>query len=415
MIRPYELFVGLRYTRAKRRNLFISFISLISILGIVVGITALITVLSVMNGFGQELRGRILGFVSHVTITGAEGTLSNWREIARRVSDNPEIVGSAPYIVGQGMLISGRNASGVLVRGVLPSEEPQVSDLAQSMLAGHLQALRPGEFGIVLGQALAWRLDATLGSRVSLVVPEALVTAVGVVPRTRRFTVVGIFSVDMYEYDNGWALINIDDAAKMYHIQDQVSGLRLKLKDIDAAPRISNAIGAALGAQYQVRDWARQHVNFFRALRMEKTVMFVIMFLVIAVAAFNVVATLVMVVTDKEADIAILRTLGASPASIMLVFMVQGTVIGVLGTFFGTACGVALAANVSTVVHAIETVFGITFLSPEVYYISELPSEVHSLDVGLIAGASLAMGLLATLYPARRAAKVQPAEALRYE
>jgi lipoprotein-releasing system permease protein len=415
MIRPYELSVGLRYTRAKRRNLFISFISLISILGIVVGITALITVLSVMNGFGQELRGRILGFVSHITITGAEGTLSDWRKVARRVAGNAEIVGSAPYIVGQGMLINGRNASGVLVRGVLPSEEPQVSDLAKSMLAGRLQALRPGEFGIVLGQALAWRLDATLGSRVSLVVPEALVTAVGVVPRTRRFTVVGIFSVDMYEYDNGWALINIDDAARLYHMQDQVSGLRLKLKDIDAAPRISNAIGAALGPQYQVRDWARQHVNFFRALRMEKTVMFVIMFLVIAVAAFNVVATLVMVVTDKEADIAILRTLGASPASIMLVFMVQGTVIGVLGTFFGTACGVALAANVSTVVHAIETVFGITFLSPEVYYISELPSEVRLLDVVLIAGASLAMGLLATLYPARRAAKVQPAEALRYE
>jgi len=415
MIRPYELFIGLRYTRAKRRNLFISFISLISIVGIVVGITALITVLSVMNGFAKELRGRILGFVSHITISGSEGTLGDWRDIAQRLSGDPEILGSAPYIVGQGMLINGRNASGVLVRGVLPSEEPKVSDLDQRMLSGRLQDLRAGAFGIVLGQALAWRLDATLGSRVSLVVPQALVTAIGVVPRARRFTVVGIFSVDMYEYDNGWALINIDDAAKLYHMQGQVSGLRLKLADIDAAPRISNTIGAALGPQYQVRDWARQHVNFFRALRMEKTVMFVIMFLVIAVAAFNVVATLVMVVTDKEADIAILRTLGASPASIMLVFMVQGTVIGVLGTFVGTACGVALAANVSTVVHAIEALLGITFLSPEVYYISELPSEVRSLDVMLIAGASLAMGLLATLYPARRAAKVQPAEALRYE
>jgi lipoprotein-releasing system permease protein len=415
MIRPYELFIGLRYTRAKRRNLFISFISLISIVGIVVGITALITVLSVMNGFAKELRGRILGFVSHITISGSEGTLGDWRDIAQRLSGDPEILGGAPYIVGQGMLINGRNASGVLVRGVLPSEEPKVSDLDQRMLSGRLQDLRAGAFGIVLGQALAWRLDATLGSRVSLVVPQALVTAIGVVPRARRFTVVGVFSVDMYEYDNGWALINIDDAAKLYHMQGQVSGLRLKLADIDAAPRISNTLGAALGPQYQVRDWARQHVNFFRALRMEKTVMFVIMFLVIAVAAFNVVATLVMVVTDKEADIAILRTLGASPASIMLVFMVQGTVIGVLGTFVGTACGVALAANVSTVVHAIEALLGITFLSPEVYYISELPSEVRSLDVMLIAGASLAMGLLATLYPARRAAKVQPAEALRYE
>lgn len=415
MIRPFELFIGLRYTRAKRRNLFISFISFISILGIVIGITALVTVLSVMNGFGKELRERILGFVSHVTITEADGKLRNWREVARQLENNREIVGRAPYIIGQGMLVQGQAASGVLVRGILPAEEPQVSELDKRMINGRLEDLRADEFGIVLGQALAWRLGATPGSRVSLVIPQALVTAVGVLPRTRRFTVVGIFSVDMYEYDNGWALINIDDAAKLYGLRDQVSGLRLKLTDLDHAPRVSTEIGAVLGPDYEARDWARQHVNFFRALKMEKTVMFVIMLLVITVAAFNVVSTLVMVVTDKEADIAILRTLGASPASIMFVFMVQGSVIGMLGTAIGTACGVALAFNVSEAVAFIEGLFGITFLAPDVYYISELPSDVQLRDVAMIAGASLVMGLLATLYPARRAAKVQPAEALRYE
>ena len=235
MIRPFELFIGLRYTRAKRRNLFISFISLISILGIVIGITALVTVLSVMNGFGKELRGRILGFVSHVTITEADGKLRNWREAARRLAGNREVVGRAPYIIGQGMLVKGQAASGVLVRGILPSEEPQVSELDRKMISGRLEDLRADEFGIILGQALAWRLGATPGSHVSLVIPQALVTAVGVLPRTRRFTVVGIFSVDMYEYDNGWALINIDDAGKLYGMGDQVSGLRLKLAEIGRA------------------------------------------------------------------------------------------------------------------------------------------------------------------------------------
>jgi len=415
MIRPFELFVGLRYTRAKRRNLFISFISLISILGIVVGITALVTVLSVMNGFGEELRTRILGFVSHVTITEANGVLRDWRDVAAKVTTHTEISGRAPYIVGQGMLVHGQAASGVLIRGVLPAEEPQVSDLDQKMTVGGLSNLQPGEFGIVLGQELSWKLDAPIGSRVVLVIPQALATPVGVVPRSKRFRVVGIFDVDMYEYDSGWALVHISDAAKLYRMPDQVSGLRLKLNHLDLAPRVSREIQDMLGDEYRSRDWAQQHVNFFRALKMEKTVMFIIMLLVIAVAAFNVVSTLVMVVTDKETDIAILRTLGVSAAGIMLIFMVQGTIIGVVGTLVGSVSGVLLASHVGEIVHFIESLFNTTFLAPDVYYISEVPSRVHWQDVTMIAGASLLMGLLATLYPARRAAKVQPAEALRYE
>ncbi|MFQ6023497.1 MAG: lipoprotein-releasing ABC transporter permease subunit [Acidiferrobacterales bacterium] len=415
MIRPFELFIGLRYTRAKRRNLFISFISFISILGIVVGIMALVTVLSVMNGFGQELRSRILGFVSHVSITESDGKLSDWRNVAAKVSTNVDVIGRAPYITGQGLLVHGQAASGVLIRGILPSEETQVSDLHEKMSIGRLTNLRPGEFGIILGQALAWKLDAAVGSRIALVIPQALVTPVGVLPRSRRFTVVGIFNVDMYEYDSGWALIHIEDAAKLYRMPERVTGLRLRLADLDSAPRVSRQIETGLGTAYRARDWARQHVNFFRALKMEKTVMFIIMLLVIAVAAFNVVSTLVMVVTDKEADIAILRTLGVSPAGIMLIFMVQGTVIGLVGTILGTVCGVTLALNVGEIVRFVEELFNVTFLSPDVYYISEVPSNVHWKDVTMIAGASLLMGLLATLYPARRAAKVQPAEALRYE
>lgn len=415
MMRPFELFVGLRYTRAKKRSLFISFISFISILGIVLGIMALITVLSVMNGFGKELRSRILGFVAHVTISDASGSLREWRGVAEKTRSLTGVVGAAPYIMGQGMLVHGKAASGVLVRGVLPDTEPQVSDIDTKMLIGRLGGLQPGEFGVILGQALAWKLDAAIGSRVSLVIPEALVTAVGVVPRSRRFTVVGIFNVDMYEYDSGYALIHIEDASRLYGTGEAVSGLRLKLNDLDAAPRVAREAQALLGPDYRARDWGQQHVNFFRALKMEKTVMFIILLLVVAVAAFNVVAILVMVVTDKEADIAILRTLGVSPAGIMAIFMVQGTVIGLLGTVLGTGLGVLLGIYVGEIVQLLEQLFNVTFLSPEVYYISELPSEVQARDVIMIAGATLLMGLLATLYPAHRAARVQPAEALRYE
>ncbi len=415
MIRPFELFLGLRYTRARRRSHFISFISLISILGITLGIAALITVLSVMNGFGKELRGRILGVVSHVTVTELNGRLRNWQGIAERVKQNPHVIGRAPYILGQGLAVRGKRVSGVAVRGILPAEEGQVSELGANMVEGRLESLKPGGFGVIIGSTLAWKLDLALGSRVSLMVPQARATPAGLLPRFRRFTVVGIFKVDMYEYDNGLVLIHLNDAAKLYQFRKQVSGLRLKLDDLDLAPAVSNEIERNLGSDYLARDWTKEHGNFFRALRIEKTVMFVILLLIVTVAMFNVISTLVVIVTEKEADIAILRTLGVSPRSVMGIFMVQGAFIGVVGTAVGTIFGILLALNVETIVQWLEQLLRTSFLAPDVYFISELPSDLRWRDVTLIAGASLILGLLSTVYPAWRASKVQPAEALRYE
>jgi len=414
MIRPFELFVGLRYTRARKRSHFISIISLISILGITLGITALITTLSVMNGFGKELRERILGVISHVSVTGTTGGLSNWQEVAARIK-NPHVIGRAPYISGQGMVTRGKAVSGVLVRGILPSAEKEVSEFGSHMVEGSLDALKPGEFGIIVGSALAWKLDLTVGSPVSLLIPEALITPAGLMPRFKRFTVVGIFRMDMYEYDSGLVLMNIDDAAKLYQMGNSVSGLRLKLDNLDLAPQVADTIAAGLGPDYTARDWTREHGNFFRALQTEKTAMFVILLLIVTVAMFNVVSTLVVVVTEKRADIAILRTLGASPRSIMGIFLAHGSVVGVIGTLVGTGCGILLAINVETIVHGIEHLFHTAFISPDVYFISELPSDLHWSDVMLVSGCSLVLGLLSALYPAWRASKVQPAEALRYE
>lgn len=415
MIRPYELFVGLRYTRAKRRNHFISFISLISMLGIALGVTALITVLSVMNGFAKELRGRILSVASHVTVTGPQERLVDWQSLSDTLKQTPHAVGFAPYTMGQAMVTRGKAVSGIVVRGIAPAQEPQVSDLDRKMTAGRLDALHPGEFGIVLGRELAWKLDADIGTPVTLLIPQGQFTPAGLLPRMKRFTVVGIFEIGMYEYDSGLALIHLDDGALLYQLGDAVTGLRVKLDDVYAAPAVGARLASDLGPGYRVRDWSLEHANFFRALKIEKTVMFVILSLIVAVAAFNIISTLVMVVQDKKSDIAILRTLGVSPGSVMGIFIVQGTLIGLIGTLLGVAGGVALALNVETVVPFLERVFKTTFLAADVYYISELPSDMRWADVVEIAGASFAMSLLATLYPAWRAAQTQPAEALRYE
>ena len=414
---PYELFIGLRYTRAKRRNHFISFISLTSMVGIALGVAALIIVLSVMNGFQQELRARILGVASHLQITGVNNVLSDWQTLAASVEKSPHVEAAAPYIMAQGMLSYGQAVQGAIVRGVLPGQEERVAELGGHMRAGRLEDLKPGEFGIVLGVELAQSLGVVLGDKVVVLAPQGQFTPTGVVPRIKQFRVVGLFEIGMYEYDAGLALIHMDDAAKLYRMSGTVSGLRLKLDDLFRAPAIAHALNTDLQSEgrYFISDWTQQHANFFRAVQMEKRVMFLILALIVAVAAFNIVSTLVMAVTDKRADIAIMRTFGASPRSIMKIFIVQGALIGVIGTVSGAIFGVLIALNIETIVPFIEHVFNVQFLSKDVYYISDLPSELLWSDVVTITVMSFVLSLLATLYPSWRAAKTNPAEALRYE
>ncbi|HKQ29882.1 MAG TPA: lipoprotein-releasing ABC transporter permease subunit, partial [Burkholderiales bacterium] len=403
------------YTRSRRRHRIISFISLISIIGITLAIAALITILSVMNGFGNEVRSRILSFISHVTITEPNGNLREWETLGTRIQSVPRVLAYAPFINGQALVARGKNVNGVMVRGVLPEREIHISDVAGKVIEGSMDALKPGEFGVLIGYGTAWKLDLKLGSQVSLVVPQAQASPAGLLPRFKRFTVVGIFKADMYEYDAGLVLINIDDAAKLYQLPDQVSGLRLKLDNVDIAPRVAAEIEQIVGPEYRVRDWTREHNAWFRALAMEKTVMFIILSLIVAVAMFNVVSTMIVVVNEKRSDIAILRTLGASPRSILGVFMIQGSIIGVVGTLVGVVVGILLALNVGNLVRLLEVVFNTRFLAPEIYFISELPSDLQWGDVTVIAVVSLVLSFLSTLYPAWRAAQTQPAEALRYE
>lgn len=415
MYKPIELFIGLRYTRAKRRNHFISFISFISIAGIALGVTALITVLSVMNGFEKELRERILGVASHMMVMGGNQGLDDWQRLPPLLGAYPQVKGMAPYIHAEGMLTAGAGVSGSIIRGILPNEEPKVSTLDQSMVIGEMTDLVAGEFNIILGAELARRLGVRVGEKITLVTPRVSVTPVGIMPRLKRFTVTGVFEAGMFEYDSALGLIHLEDAAKLFLKPGQVTGVRLKLDDMFEAPYLTQMMVQDLPQGYVVTDWTRQHVNFFRAVKTEKMVMFVILTLIVAVAAFNIVSTLVMVVTDKRADIAILRTLGASPGSIMRIFIVQGVVIGIFGTLLGVVGGVALASNIDVIVPAIEQLLGQKFLAPEVYYISELPSEMLPKDIIKISLVAFVLCVLATIYPAWQASRTQPAEALRYE
>ena len=415
MFKPIEFYIGLRYTRAKRRNHFISFISATSLLGIMLGVVALIVILSVMNGFQKEVRERILGMASHATISGVDGELTNWRDVEAQARKFPHVIGEAPYVEGQGMLISGQKVSGVLLRGILPQEEGQVSTVVSSVIKGSISDLKPGSYNIVLGSELAQVLGITVGDMVTLVTPQINVTPAGIMPRLKRFHVVGIFKVGMEEYDRGVAVLDLEDAAKIMRLNNAVSGVRLKLDDLYLAPEVSRQLAMKMGGYYRISDWTMHHRNYFAAVKTEKRMMAVILFLIVAVAAFNIVSTMVMVVTDKQSDIAILRTLGASPRSIMGIFMVQGATIGVIGNLLGIVIGVVLALNMESIANWIETTFGFEFLDPRIYYISKLPSDLHWSDVSVIGGAALVLTLLATLYPAWRASRTHPAEALRYE
>jgi lipoprotein-releasing system permease protein len=423
----YETFIGLRYTRSRNRRSkteggvrsgggnFISFISLVSMLGIALGVAALIVVLSVMNGFQKELRARILGVASHVQITGPDNRLGDWQSVAKTAERHPQVEAAAPYVDAQGMLSANGLVRGALVRGIVPAEEARVADIGRHMSAGSLQALRPGEFGIVLGGELARALQARLGSRVTLIAPQGLVTPAGLLPRLKQFTVVGIFDVGMFEYDAGLALIHLEDAKLLYQLGDEVSGVRLKLHDLFQSREVARDLTVSMRGDVYISDWTRSHANFFRAVQIEKNVMFIILMLIVAVAAFNIVSTLVMAVTDKQADIAILRTLGATPGGIMKVFVIHGALIGIIGTLAGVVGGVILALNVDVVVPFLESVFNVQFLSKEVYMITELPSDLQRGDVITVALVSLVLSFVATLYPSWRASRVNPAEALRYE
>jgi len=415
MFRPKELYIGLRYTRAKRRNGFVSFIALLSMLGIALGVAALIVVLSVMNGFGKELRERTLGMTAHATVTGQDGRLDDWQSVQAKISKHPNVLNSAPFTQNEAMLSNRSRVSGAIIRGVFPTLEPSVSDIDEKMVSGKLADLKPGEFGIILGRELANAMGVFEGEKITVITPQANVTPVGVMPRLKRFTVVGVFEAGMHQFDRSMAIINIQDAQKLFSMGSSVEGLRLKLDDMFSAYKVTHELDSLVGEDYWVRDWTQMNNNLFKALKTEKVVMFIILLLIVAVAAFNIISTLVMTVNEKQADIAILRTIGMTPNSLMWVFIVQGTVIGLVGTIIGVGIGVPIAANVGDIVSFIESIFQTKFLPADVYYISDIKSDLRLSDVLTYSASAFGLSVLATIYPAWRAARIQPADALRYE
>lgn len=411
----YELFIGLRYTRSRQRTRFISVISLISIVGIALGMTVLVTVLSVFNGFQREVRTRMLGAVAHIQVSDITERVADWKAVVEAVSKHPEVKATAPYVNAQGLLTSGGNVHGAFLRGIIPELEDTVDDLGRNMRRGDLANLKPGEFGIVLGDALARQLGVIPGDVVVLVAPQGQVTPAGMIPRLRQFTVVGTFNVGHYEIDSTLALIHIEDAQRLYRMGTDVTGVRVKLDDLFQAPRVARELLRFLPPNATVLDWTRMNATYFRAVDLEKRMMSLLLFFIIAIAAFNLVSSLFMVVKEKNADIAILRTLGASPGGVMRVFMIQGVLIGFTGVLFGIVFGILGALNVDHILGFVEKVFGFRFLDPSVYQITELPSELHPEDVIVTAIVAFALSTLATIYPSWRASKVNPAEALRYE
>lgn len=411
----YAWWIGARYLRARRENRFVGFISGISMAGIALGVAVLIAVLSVMNGFERDLQTRILGVVSHATLEGVDGRLDDWEELRRRTADWPGVIAIAPFVEGRGMLVARDRSAGVQLHAVEPAQERAVSSLHLHLSGGGLEQLEPGAYRILLGHLLAAELAVGAGDTVLLVIAQGNVTPAGVAPRMKRFTVAGLIDVGMYEYDRGLALLHIEDARRLFRLGKSVTGLRYAFSDGGGAGRQIRAIAESLGGSYLISDWSRRHANFFRSIQVTKSIMFIVLLLVMAVAAFNIISTLVMVVKEKQTDIAILRTLGGTPREVLTIFIVQGAAIGIAGTGAGVALGLLIAHNITAVVGGLERLLGTTLVDPQVYFISELPADVQSGDVIAIAVTALLLGVAATLYPAWRAAATQPADALRHE
>jgi lipoprotein-releasing system permease protein len=414
MYKPLALFIGLRYTRAKKRNQFVSFISLSSMLGIGLGVMVLITVLSVMNGFDEEIHKRFFGMAPEITVTGMDGELHDWQQLSKKIQSNPSIKAIAPYVGGQGLLTHEGQVLPVVLTGIIPKLEQHVNHLQEKLIIGDVNHLE--HFGIILGRGLADSLGVMLGDKVTIMIPQATVTPAGMIPRFKRFTVTGVFTAGTgFNFDSKLAFINLNDAQKLMRMGNEVTGLKMKINNIYQAPKLSDELSAQLGPEYQVGNWTEQFGAFFSAVKMEKTMMFLILLLIIAVAAFNLVSSLVMVVNDKQAEIAILRTIGATPKRIMWIFIVQGMTVGIVGTLIGLVGGLILASNATSIVNSLQALFDVQVLSSNIYFVDYLPSKILLSDLVVVCAVALLMSFIATIYPAWRASKTVIAEALHYE